>query len=71
VETELMRSAIVGKMGGWLTLREHASSLGLDPRRFDELLETAERQLDVLDRLHAALRGTAFRTATPTGRERP
>ena len=63
LEAELLRAAVVGKIGGWSTLREHAADLGLDPAQFDELIEWARGQLDVLERLHAHVRTTAFRHA--------
>ncbi|MFC8597423.1 NAD-dependent epimerase/dehydratase family protein [Isoptericola sp. NPDC057191] len=63
LETELMRSAVVGKIGGWRTLEEHAAELGLDPAQFHELGVLAEDQLATLDRLHEHARRRAFRTA--------
>ena len=62
-EAELMRAAVLGKIGGWETLREHAPNLGLDPSQLDELIESAGRQLEVLGRLHAHARSTAFRVS--------
>jgi len=64
LEAELMRAAVIAKMGGWSTLREHAPDLGLDPAQFDELIASAQGQLDVLDRLHAHVRATAFRVGS-------
>lgn len=61
LEAELMRSAVVGKLGGWQTLEEHADELGLDPAQFRELAERAQRQLATLDRLHEYARRRAFR----------
>ncbi|GAA1735488.1 hypothetical protein GCM10009809_33320 [Isoptericola hypogeus] len=61
LETELMRSAVVGKLGGWQTLEEHADALGLDPVRFRELAELVQRQLATLDRFHEYARRRAFR----------
>ena len=63
LETELLRAAVLGKVGGWQTLREHAADLGLDPAQLDELIDSAHRQLEVLDRLHAHVRATAFRVS--------
>lgn len=61
LETELMRSAVAGKRGGWQVLREHAADLNLDPEVFDELLAQLERQLDALDEVHAYARARALR----------
>ncbi|MCA5893981.1 NAD-dependent epimerase/dehydratase family protein [Isoptericola sp. NEAU-Y5] len=61
LETELMRSAVVGKVGGWQTLEEHARELGLDPAQFHELAESGQRQIATLDRLHEYARRRAFR----------
>ncbi|MCF4122596.1 NAD-dependent epimerase/dehydratase family protein [Antribacter sp. KLBMP9083] len=61
LEAELMRSAVLGKIGGWQTLREHAAEIGLDPGQFDELIVLARRQIEMLDRFHAYARGRAFR----------
>lgn len=67
LETELMRSAVVGKIGGWRTLEEHADELGLEPAQFAELAELAEGQLEMLDRFHAYVRERAFRDGRPLG----
>jgi UDP-glucose 4-epimerase len=61
LEIELMRSAVVGKLGGWRTLEEYADDVGLDPERFATLAELAQRQLALLDRLHEQTRERAFR----------
>lgn len=66
LEAELMRSAVVGKLGGWQTLEEHAGELGLDPAQFRELAERAQRQLATLDRLHEHARRRAFREGDAT-----
>lgn len=61
LELELMRSAVVGKLGGWQTLAELAPDLGLDRSRFETLAERAKDQAATLERLHAQVRGPAFR----------
>ncbi|WP_233275968.1 NAD-dependent epimerase/dehydratase family protein [Isoptericola variabilis] len=61
LEAELMRSAVLAKIGGWQTLREHADELGLDPEQFAELVEVARGQITVLDRFHEYARTRAFR----------
>lgn len=64
LEAELMRSAILGKIGGWQTLREHAAELGLDAARLDELTAQARGQVELFDRFHAWARARAFRVRT-------
>lgn len=61
LEAELMRSAIMGKIGGWQTLREHATELNLDPEVFQELEDSAWQQISALDDVHAYARRHAFR----------
>lgn len=64
LEAELMRSAVLGKIGGWQTLREHAGELGLDAARLTELTAQARAQIELLDRFHAWARERAFRVRT-------
>lgn len=61
LETELMRSAVMGKLGVWQTLQEHADGLGLDPGVFEDLAHRARAQAGVLDEVHGYLRQRAFR----------
>lgn len=61
LEAELMRSAVLGKIGGWQTLREHADEIGLDATQLDELVAQADRQVEMLERFHAYARERAFR----------
>jgi nucleoside-diphosphate-sugar epimerase len=61
LETELMRSAVMGKLGVWQTLQEHAGELGLDPRVFEDLAHRARAQAGVLDEVHEYVRRRAFR----------
>ncbi|PZR52893.1 epimerase [Xylanimonas oleitrophica] len=67
LETELMRAAVLGKIGGWQTLEEHAEQLGLDPAQFRELIDLARSQIEVLDRVHAHVRAAAFRADAEHG----
>ena len=60
LELELMRTAVVGKLGGWQTLVELAPELDLDRSRFETLVERAKDQAATLERLHAQVRGPAF-----------
>ena len=61
LETELMRSAVHGKIGGWQTLRANAEELGLDPETFAELITASERQIATLDQIHGYARIRAIR----------
>ncbi len=63
LETELMRAAILGKLGGWQTLEELAPELGLDPATFATLAAEARAQIEVLDRVHEHARTNAFHVA--------
>ncbi|MFC7456075.1 NAD-dependent epimerase/dehydratase family protein [Brachybacterium sp. GCM10030267] len=75
LETELMRSAVIGKRGGWQTLQDNAELLGLDPEVFARLAENALRQAEILDQVHAYARRRAFRrdleTHTPQETDTP
>ena len=66
LEAELMRSAVIGKKGGWETLRDNAQLLGLDKQVFTDLVENVDRQVAVLDQVHAYARRRAFRTDLET-----
>jgi hypothetical protein len=61
LESELMRAAILGKLGGWQTLEELAPELGLDPAVFQKLGEDARSQIEALSRVHEHARRNAFR----------
>lgn len=71
LEVELMRSAVVGKRGGWQTLADNAEELGLDPDVFHELAEKALQQHELLDEVHAYARRRAFREDRETFDARP
>ncbi|MGO1538122.1 MAG: hypothetical protein ACTHZ9_04660 [Leucobacter sp.] len=61
LETELMRSALIGKLGVWQTLEDNAEQLGLDSQVFLELADRARYQTDVLSDVHEHFRARAFR----------
>ena len=61
LETELMRGAVLGKLGGWQTLEELAPDLGLDPATFQKLADDARGQVDALGRVHDHASRNAFR----------
>lgn len=71
LETELMRGAVIGKKGGWETLREHAGDLGLDPAIFTELVDNSDAQAAMLDEVHAYARSRALRENREIYRDEP
>ncbi len=62
LESELMRSAVTGKLGLWQTLQDLAGDLGLDRSRFDGFAAMAREQLATLDRVHEYARRRGFHT---------
>lgn len=60
LELELMRSAVMGKLGGWQTLGELAPQLGLPAPMFAGLAARAREQAGTLERLHARALADAF-----------
>jgi hypothetical protein len=61
LEAELMRAALLGKLGGWQTLEELAPELGLDRATFQRLGDEAQGQIDAMSRVHEHARRNAFR----------
>ena len=61
LEAELMRSAVIGKLGLWQTLGELAEELVLDPETFAELGARAQQQAAVFGEAHEYARERAFR----------
>lgn len=61
IETELMRAAILGKIGGWQVLGAYREELGLSQTVVDELVAQAHRQIDDLGEMHEWARERAFR----------
>ena len=60
LEAELMRSAVLGKLGGWETLQELAPELGLEPATFVGLAADSRSQIETLSRVHEYARHNAF-----------
>jgi hypothetical protein len=60
LEAELMRAAVLAKIGGWQTLEELAPELGLEPSRFAGLAAEGRAQIETLDRVHEFARSNAF-----------
>lgn len=61
LETELLQGAVAAKRGGWVTLRDYSTELGLTPDVFDELIAAADRQQEQLQKVHAYATSAAFR----------
>jgi hypothetical protein len=60
LEVELLRSALVGKLGLWQTLEDLAGELDVDPVRMRELREQTVRQIATLDHVHEYVRVRAL-----------
>ncbi|WP_153504603.1 hypothetical protein [Cumulibacter manganitolerans] len=63
LEAEVMRSAVLGKIGGWQTLRTYSDALEISTEQVDALITIARRQIDDLSELHEWVRERAFRSA--------
>lgn len=61
LETELMRSAVMGKLGAWEALAELSGDLGMPRDMFTALAERTREQAAVLERLHRHVVPEAFR----------
>jgi len=64
LELELMRSAVMGKLGAWHTLAELAPQLGLPPEAFEALARLARDQAERFEAMHAEMMPGAFRRET-------
>ncbi|MCT1597866.1 NAD-dependent epimerase/dehydratase family protein [Corynebacterium sanguinis] len=60
LEAEMMRSAVVGKIGGWEVLRDNAEHLGIDAGVFEALIDAAHGQLSLITEVHEYASATAF-----------
>ena len=61
LESEILRSAVIGKIGGWETLRDNAADLGLEPGIFDGLIDASHKQLELITEIHDHAVRTALR----------
>ena len=68
-ETELMMSAVTGKLHGWRSLLDIATDLGVPAEVFEELADDALRQYEILQEVHAYARQDAFETKQETDPE--
>lgn len=62
LDTEMMLSAVIGKLHGWKTMREHAQALGVPEHVFEQLIEDGRAQQSTLEKVHQYARNRAFRT---------
>lgn len=60
LETELMRSAVIGQRGLWQTLTTLAEELSLNRADYEALTATTTRLLESLDQIHIIVRTVAF-----------
>lgn len=60
LETELMLSAVTGKLHGWKVMGHHSAQLGVAEGTFEQLAEDAEEQRRVLEEVHEYARHRAF-----------
>lgn len=61
LESELLRAAFLGKIGGWQTLEELAPQLGLERSTFTRLITEGRAQIEIMGRVHDHARTNAFR----------
>lgn len=61
LETELMLSAVTGKLHGWKTLLNNTAALGVPASVFEQLIEDTERQYEKLQKAHQYVRARAFK----------
>lgn len=71
LETELMLSAVTGKLHGWKTLLNNADALGVPTSVFEQLIEDTERQYERLQKAHKYARQRAFKKSYETGGDHP
>lgn len=60
LEVELLRAALVGKLGVWETLRDLAPAAGIDRGRCEELRSRTVEQISTLHEVHAYVRMRAL-----------
>lgn len=64
LEVELLRSALVGKLGVWQVLEDLGDRLQVDKARMTELRERTLEQVATMDEVHAHLRSRVLRSVT-------
>jgi len=66
LESELMRAAVLAKIGVWQTLEELAPQLGLEQSTFTRLVANGHAQIETLDHVHQYARAHAFHKGKET-----
>lgn len=61
LEVELLRSALVGKLGVWQVLEDLGDGLGFDPARMAALRARTLEQVSTMDDIHAQVRARVLR----------
>jgi hypothetical protein len=61
LEVELLRSALVGKLGVWQVLEDLGDDLGVDTARMAELRARTLEQVATMDEVHATVRARVLR----------
>ncbi|GAA4477204.1 hypothetical protein GCM10023190_16410 [Enteractinococcus fodinae] len=69
LETELMMSAVTGKLHGWRSLMPISEALGVPQGVFEELADDALRQYKILQDVHDYARQDAFNKSAETDPE--
>lgn len=64
LEVELLRSALMGKLGVWQVLEDLGDRLTVDPARMGQLRARTFEQVATMDEVHAAVRSRVVRSLT-------
>lgn len=64
LEVELLRSALVGKLGVWQVLEDLGDGLGFAPARMAELRARTLEQVSTMDEVHAQVRARVLRAVS-------
>lgn len=64
LEVELLRSALVGKLGVWQVLEDLGDGLGYDPVRMGRLRARTLEQVATMDEVHAVVRAKVLRVVS-------
>lgn len=66
LDTELVLSAVIGKLHGWKTMLEYAEELGVPEQVFLQLIDDGHDQQSSLEKVHEYARSRAFRKGQQT-----
>nr|WP_297429917.1 hypothetical protein [uncultured Actinotalea sp.] len=64
LEVELLRSALVGKLGVWQVLEDLGDGMGYDPARMGRLRARTLEQVATMDEVHAVVRARVLRVVS-------